>query len=64
MAVHVWRKKGECQSLRNEVKLLDSKTLKNQTSEGIGVYTIFDGLLSRFSIEISTIWEPLIKKWK
>ena len=63
MADHIWKEKENHLPLWNEVEIIDRvehwkiKPLK-ESAHMFG----YNDLLSRLSIEMNTIWEPIIKK--
>ena len=67
MADHIWKKKGNHLPLWDKVEIIDRaehrriRRLK-ESAHMLG----YNDLLSRQSIELNTIWEPIIKKarWK
>ena len=65
MADHIWKEKGNYLPLWDEVDIIDSaeywriRRLK-ESAHLLG----YNDLLSRLSIEMNTIWEPIIKKVK
>ena len=67
MADHIWKKKGNYLPLCDKVEIIDRaehwriRRLK-ESAHMLG----YNDLLSRPSIELNTIWEPIIKKtrWK
>ena len=65
MAGHIWKEKGNRLPLWDEVEIIDSvehyriRRIK-ESAHMLG----YNDLLSRLSIEMNTIWEPIIKKAK
>ena len=67
MADHIWKEKGNHLPVRDKYKIIDSAEhwkirRLNESAHMLG----YNDLLSRPSIELITIWEPIIKKarWK
>ena len=63
MADHIWNEKGNHLPLWDEVRIIDreehwKRRRLKESAHMIGC----SGLLSRPSIEMTTIWEPIIKK--
>ena len=63
MADHIWKEKGNHLPLWDEVKIFDSAEhwrirLLKESAHVLG----YNDLLNRPSIEMNTIWEPIIKK--
>ena len=63
MANHIWKKKGKHQLLWDEVKIIDReehwRVRRLKESAHMSGYS---DLLSSPSVEMNTIWEPVIKK--
>ncbi len=63
MADHIWKEKGKHLPLWDKVEIIDRaehwriRRLK-ESAHMLG----YNDLLSRPSIELNTIWEPIIKK--
>lgn len=65
MADHVWRGKISHQLLWNKVKLLDKEEHWRVRNLKESVHMVaYEDLLSRPSVEINTVWEPLLKEEK
>ena len=63
MADHIWKEKGNHLPLWDEVKIIDREELwgmrhLKEATDMLG----YSDLLSRPSVEMNTIWEPIIKK--
>ena len=65
MAVHIWKEKRNHLSLWDKVKIIDMEEYwkRRHLKEGAHMLGHVD-LLSRPSMEINTIWEPIIEKAK
>ena len=63
MADHIWKEKGNHLPLWDEVKIIDREEhwRINHLKESAHMLGYSD-LLSRQSIEMNTIWEPIIKR--
>ena len=63
IADHIWKEKGNHLPLWDEVEIIDRvehwriRRLKESAH-----MLVYNGMLSRPSIELNTIWEPIIKK--
>ena len=62
MVDHIWKEKGNHQPLWDKVKTIDSEEhwRIRRLKESAHMLSYSD-LLSRPSIEMNTIWEPIIK---
>ena len=61
MADHIWKEKGNNLPLWDEVEIIDRAEHWRRLKE-LAHMLGYNDLLSRPSIELNTIWEPIIKK--
>ena len=62
MAGHIWKEKGNHLSLWNEVEIIDREEhWRTRLLEELAHMLSYNGLLSRPSIDMNTIWKPIIK---
>ena len=64
MADHIWKEKGNHLLLWVEVEIIDREHWRIRYLKESGHMLGCNELLSRPSIEMNTIWEPIIKKVK
>ena len=65
MADHIWKEKRNHLPLWNEVEIIDSvEHLRIRRFKESAYMLCYNYLLSRPSIEMNTIWEPIIEKVK
>ena len=67
MADHIWKEKGNYLILWDKVEIIDwAKHWRVRCLKESAHMLGYNDLLSRPSIELNTIWEPVIKKawWK
>ena len=67
MADHIWKEKGNHPPLLDKVEIIDrAEHLRIRRLKELPHVVDYSDLLSRPSIELNTMWEPIIKKarWK
>ena len=63
MADHIWKKKGNYLPLWDKVEIIDrAEHWRIRRLKELAHMLCYNDLLSRPSIELNTIWEPIIKK--
>ena len=63
MVDHIWEEKGKHLSLWDEVRIIDIEEHRRIRRHKESTHMLgYSDLLSRPSIQMNTIWEPIIKK--